>query len=111
VAENGDRLTACGTSRRRAPTVMRALSKERYEEATLETVIGSALFTDGTLVRNSELGQLPLHHGEAEDWAAESIREYDPLSWKKYAHRLQAYLELVKRVLTNHISHPIRELP
>jgi hypothetical protein len=41
--------------------------------------IGSALFADGTLARNSELGQLPLHHGEAEDRAAESIREYEHL--------------------------------
>jgi len=66
---------------------------------TLGTGIGSALFVDGTLVPNSELGHLPLHHGEAEDWAAESVREHDDLSWKKYAHRLQAYLELVQRVL------------
>ena len=66
---------------------------------TLGTGIGSALFADGTLVRNSELGHLPLHHGEAEDWAAESVREHDELSWKKYAHRLQAFLELVQRVL------------
>jgi len=66
---------------------------------TLGTGIGSALFADGTLVANSELGHLPLHHGEAEDWAAESVREHDELSWKKYAHRLQAYLELVQRVL------------
>lgn len=66
---------------------------------TLGTGIGSALFTDGTLVPNSELGHLPLHHGEAESWAAESIREHDHLSWKKYAHRLQRYLELVQRTL------------
>jgi polyphosphate glucokinase len=66
---------------------------------TLGTGIGSALFADGTLVRNSELGHLPLHHGEAEDWAAESVREHDELSWKKYAHRLQAFLELVEGLL------------
>lgn len=70
---------------------------------TLGTGIGSALFVDGTLVPNSELGHLPLHHGEAEDWAAESVREHDDLSWKKYAHRLQAYLELVQRVLWPHL--------
>lgn len=67
---------------------------------TLGTGIGSALFADGTLVRNSELGHLLLlHHGEAEDWAAGSIRENDHLSWKKYAHRLQGYLELVQHLL------------
>jgi polyphosphate glucokinase len=66
---------------------------------TLGTGIGSALFVDGTLVPNSELGQLPLHHGKAEDWAAESVRQRDKVSWEKYASRLQAFLELVQRVL------------
>jgi polyphosphate glucokinase len=66
---------------------------------TLGTGIGSALFVDGTLVPNTELGHLPLHHGDAEDWAAESIREHDDLSWKEYAHRLEAYLQLVERLL------------
>ncbi|MGW5363840.1 polyphosphate--glucose phosphotransferase [Actinopolymorpha pittospori] len=66
---------------------------------TLGTGIGSALFSDGTLVPNSELGHLHLHHGDAEAWAAESVREHDDLSWKKFAQRLQAYLELVERLL------------
>ena len=66
---------------------------------TVGTGIGSALVVDGRLVPNSELGHLPLAHGEAESWAAESVREHDDLSWKKYAHRLQAYLELVQRAL------------
>ncbi|MFE2164948.1 polyphosphate--glucose phosphotransferase [Streptomyces sp. NPDC059447] len=66
---------------------------------TLGTGIGSAVFSDGNLVPNSELGHLPLHHGDAEDWAAESVREHDDLSWKKWAHRLEKYLELVQRLL------------
>jgi polyphosphate glucokinase len=66
---------------------------------TLGTGIGSAVFVDGTLVPNTELGHLPLHDGDAEDWAAESIRERDDLSWKQWAHRLTRYLELVERVL------------
>ncbi len=66
---------------------------------TLGTGIGSAVLVDGRLVPNTELGHLPLHHGDAEDWAAESIREHDELSWKEYARRLQAYLELVQRLL------------
>ncbi len=66
---------------------------------TLGTGIGSAVLVDGQLVPNTELGHLPLHHGDAEDWAAESIREHDELSWKEYARRLQAYLELVQRLL------------
>ena len=66
---------------------------------TLGTGIGSALFIDGTLVPNSELGHLPLHGGAAEQWAAESVRERDQVSWEEYAHRLQDYLDLVQRVL------------
>ena len=66
---------------------------------TLGTGIGSALFVDGTLVPNSELGHLPLHEGEAEKWVAESVREREDLSWPEYADRLQTYLELVQRVL------------
>lgn len=66
---------------------------------TLGTGIGSAVFVDGSLVPNTELGHLHLHHGDAEDWAAESVRESDELSWKKYARRLQDYLELLQRLL------------
>ncbi len=66
---------------------------------TLGTGIGSALFVDGTLVPNSELGHLPLYEGAAEDWAAESVREREDLSWTEYARRLQAYLDVVQRVL------------
>ncbi len=66
---------------------------------TLGTGIGSAVFVDGVLVPNTELGHLPLHHEAAEDWAAESVREADDLSWKDWAHRVEKYLSLVERLL------------
>ena len=66
---------------------------------TLGTGIGSSVFVDGNLVPNSELGHLPMRNGDAEDWAAESVREIEDLSWKKWSRRLQAYLELVDRLL------------
>jgi len=66
---------------------------------TLGTGIGSALFINGTLVPNSELGHLPLHGAEAEKWAAESVRARDQVPWEEYAQRLQAYLELIQTVL------------
>jgi polyphosphate glucokinase len=66
---------------------------------TLGTGIGSALFVDGTLVPNTELGHLPLHHGDAEDWAAESVRGDDDLSWKEWGQRLSDYMELVEKLL------------
>jgi len=65
---------------------------------TLGTGIGSALFVDGTLVPNTELGHLHLHHGDAEDWAADSARERDNLSWDEYAQRLERYLDMVQRL-------------
>ena len=63
---------------------------------TLGTGIGSALFVDGALVPNTELGHLHLHHGEAEDWAADSVREREDLSWEEFAHRVQQYLQLLQ---------------
>jgi polyphosphate glucokinase len=66
---------------------------------TLGTGIGSALFVGGTLVPNTELGHLPLEGGDAEDWAAESVREREDLSWKHWAHRLQKYFELLESLL------------
>ena len=66
---------------------------------TLGTGIGSAVFADGALVANTELGHLPLKGDSAELWAAESVRERDDLSWKQWARRLQHYFELVERLL------------
>jgi polyphosphate glucokinase len=66
---------------------------------TLGTGIGSSVFVDGSLVPNSELGHLPLHHAVAEDWAADSVRESEDLSWKQWSRRLQDYLELLERLL------------
>jgi polyphosphate glucokinase len=70
---------------------------------TLGTGIGNALFVDGRLVPNSELGHLTLHSGPAEDWAAESVREREQLSWEEFAHRVQAYLELLQSVVWPHL--------
>jgi polyphosphate glucokinase len=66
---------------------------------TLGTGIGSGLFIEGCLVPNTELGHLHLHHGDAEDWAAESIREHDDLSWRKWAARVDAYLHTLEALL------------
>ena len=66
---------------------------------TLGTGIGSAVFAEGTLVPNTELGHLPLHGGDAEDWAADSVRDREDLSWKHWAHRLEKYFELLESLL------------
>jgi polyphosphate glucokinase len=66
---------------------------------TLGTGIGSAVFSDGVLLANTELGHLPLEGGDAEDWAADSARDRDDLSWKHWAHRLQRYFELLESLI------------
>ena len=35
----------------------------------------------------------------AEEWAAESVREDDDLSWKEWGHRLSDYMQLVEKLL------------
>jgi polyphosphate glucokinase len=67
---------------------------------TLGTGIGCGLFVDGVLVPNTEFGHLYLHHhGLAEEWAAESAREREKLSWEKWAGRLTKYLETLEVLL------------
>jgi polyphosphate glucokinase len=66
---------------------------------TLGTGIGSAVFSDGVLLANTELGHLPLEGGDAEDWAADSARDRDELSWKHWSHRLQKYFELLESLI------------
>ena len=67
---------------------------------TLGTGIGSALFVDGVLVPNTEFGHLHLHGGDAEDYAAELVREREDLSWKAWAHRIEKYVHLLERLLS-----------
>ncbi len=67
---------------------------------TLGTGIGSAVFADGTLVPNTELGHLPLDGRDAEEWAADSARVRDELSWKHWAHRLERYFSLLESLLS-----------
>jgi polyphosphate glucokinase len=65
---------------------------------TLGTGIGSALFADGILVPNTELGHLEFKGGDAEDYAAARLvtDRLDQVSW---ARRLNEYLQYVESVL------------
>jgi polyphosphate glucokinase len=62
---------------------------------TLGTGIGTALFVDGKLVPNTELGHIEINGRDADDWAADSARDGDDLSWKKWAKRVDRYLEAI----------------
>ncbi|MFI7323588.1 polyphosphate--glucose phosphotransferase [Streptomyces rubiginosohelvolus] len=59
---------------------------------TFGTGIGSAVFTDGKLVPNTELGHLELHGHDAEKHASTKAKEDEDLSWQHWAHRVQKYL-------------------
>lgn len=68
--------------------------------STLGTGIGSALFIDGTLVPNTELGHLEIDGHDAESKAAASAREREELSYKAWAKRLQRYFSHVERLFS-----------
>jgi polyphosphate glucokinase len=67
---------------------------------TLGTGIGSALFVDGHLVPNTELGHLELHGHDAEKRASVKAREDEELSWEHWAHRLKKYLAHVEMLFS-----------
>ena len=66
---------------------------------TLGTGVGTALFTDGQLVPNTEMGHIEMRGKDAELRAAASVRERKGLSWKRWAKRLNEYLAAVDRLL------------
>jgi len=60
---------------------------------TFGTGIGSAIFVDGTLMPNTELGHLEIRGKDAEDRAADSIRKQKDWSYKKWSKRVNEYLQ------------------
>lgn len=67
---------------------------------TFGTGIGSALFAEGTLVPNTELGHLQLHGKDAEHRASARVREEHDLSWETWAERVQEYLAHVEMLFS-----------
>jgi polyphosphate glucokinase len=65
---------------------------------TLGTGIGSALFVDGKLVPNTELGHLHLKKKELEHRAADSVRTREDLSWSEWGKRLNKVLVYLDRI-------------
>ena len=66
---------------------------------TFGTGIGSALFTNGQLVPNTEFGHIEIHGKDAEERASERARELHDLSWGKWAGRVDEYLGHVEGLL------------
>ncbi|MCF1511045.1 polyphosphate--glucose phosphotransferase [Streptomyces glomeratus] len=67
---------------------------------TLGTGIGSALFTDGVLVPNTELGHLELNGHDAEKRASTKAKDDHELSWEQWANRVQKYLAHVEMLFS-----------
>ncbi len=63
---------------------------------TVGTGIGSAMFYDGVLIPNTELGHLKLKGNAAELYASDRIRKLKGLTWKEWAGRFQKYLNRIE---------------
>jgi polyphosphate glucokinase len=67
---------------------------------TFGTGIGSALFTEGVLVPNTEFGHIEIRGKDAEKRASEHVREEQELSWGKWVGRVDEYLEHMEALLS-----------
>ncbi|MGH3239079.1 MAG: polyphosphate--glucose phosphotransferase [Spirillospora sp.] len=67
---------------------------------TLGTGIGSALFSDGVLVANTEFGHLEIDGRDAESHASAKAREDEGLSWEKWAKRLGVYMRHLEALIS-----------
>jgi polyphosphate glucokinase len=66
---------------------------------TLGTGIGTALFCEGRLFPNTELGHLELHGGDAEKWASAHVRTVERLDFPSWIVRVNEYLAALHRLL------------
>ncbi|MCK6577704.1 MAG: ROK family protein [Anaerolineae bacterium] len=66
---------------------------------TIGTGIGTALFVEGRLVPNLELGHLQIRGKDAEHRASNRVRVDRELTWKKWARRVNEYLMHVENLL------------
>jgi polyphosphate glucokinase len=65
---------------------------------TIGTGVGSAVFADGRLLPNTEIGHLEMKGKDAEERVAESARDRLNLGWKDWASGLNDYLHLLERL-------------
>lgn len=65
---------------------------------TIGTGLGTALFRNGVLVPNTELGHLLLHDSIAEKYASAAVRTREGLSYRDWALRLDLYLRRLEEL-------------
>ena len=67
---------------------------------TIGTGLGTALFADGHLLPNTELGHILLNNGiSAERYASEAVRVTKNLKWKEWGRRFDLYLTAMEKLL------------
>jgi polyphosphate glucokinase len=66
---------------------------------TIGTGLGIALFTDGCLLPNCEMGHIEMNGVDAEFYASDAARKRENLSWKKWGQRFNEYLHTMERLL------------
>jgi polyphosphate glucokinase len=67
---------------------------------TFGTGIGSALFTGGLLIPNTEFGHVELNGHDAEKRASERAKDSHNLSWTKWAGRVDEYIRHMEALLS-----------
>jgi polyphosphate glucokinase len=65
---------------------------------TIGTGLGTAIFVDGKLVPNTELGHIIIRGKDAETRASDAARQAKEMSWKKWSKRFNEYLEHLERL-------------
>ena len=60
---------------------------------TIGTGLGSAIFVNGQLHPNTELGHLKMKGRIAEHYCSDSVRQREDLSWGKWGRRFNRYLQ------------------
>lgn len=66
---------------------------------TIGTGLGTALFTNGQLVPNTEFGHIEINGKDAESRASDATRKRKKLSWKKWSKRLDRYLRTMESLV------------
>lgn len=67
---------------------------------TIGSGLGSAVFTEGKLVPNTELGHLYIEDELAETYASGRTRKRQDLSWEEWGYRFNKYLRHLERLFS-----------
>jgi polyphosphate glucokinase len=66
---------------------------------TIGTGLGTAIFIDGHLVPNTEMGHIEIRGKDAEWRATDAARKREKLTWKKWSANFDEYLRTMERLI------------